>query len=56
MRGLRELAADADELLRDSNRYLTEFGSIEPEVLAAKIRAWRNEYAIAKSQERNPAP
>ena len=46
-----DLFADADELLRDCRRYLSEFGSIDPDTLAKAIDRWRNDYAIQRSRE-----
>jgi hypothetical protein len=44
---------EADETLADARRYLTEFGSVEPEVLARRIDQWRGEFAIMRSRAKN---
>ena len=49
-----KLLAEATELLRDSKRYLTEFGSVEPEVLARKIDFFLTDLALAEAGSDEP--
>ena len=48
----RIMLEDADELLADCARYLTQFGSVEPAALERGIREWRNEFAIVSIEDR----
>ena len=42
------LLVEADEIITDCGRYLSEFGSIDPENLAWRIRSWRTRLAVAR--------
>lgn len=37
-----DMLVEADEILLRANRYISEFGTIEPETLARQIKGWRN--------------
>jgi hypothetical protein len=44
------LAEEAVEIIDDCRRYLTEFGSVEPDILVRRIDCWRNDLAINRAQ------
>jgi hypothetical protein len=46
------LLDEADEILGYAEKYLTEFGSVEPEYVYQRIRSWKIGLALAKAQQR----
>ena len=56
MKKAAELLAEAGELITDSRRYLSEFGSVDPDSLCRRIDAWRNDMAIAGAAKGKNAP
>jgi hypothetical protein len=49
---LEQQLRDARELLTDARRYLTEFGSIDPGLLARRIDQFQNEYVVSRARTR----
>jgi len=39
------LLSEAEEIIVDCQRYLSEFGSVEPSLLLRRIRVWRDDLA-----------
>jgi hypothetical protein len=47
---MEQQLSEARELLRDCRRYLTEFGSIDPGLLARRIDQFENQAVIRRAR------